>query len=79
MFEDIDEVIKADAKVRRRWCSFRSWANGLDDADRERAEELVADRAYDCRSLARYFQSKGCKANDQVLGRHRNQRCCQSI
>lgn len=79
MFEDVDKVIKADTRGRRRWCSFRNWVNTLDEADRDKAEELVADREYDCRSLARYFQTKGCKANDQVLTRHRNKRCCQVV
>lgn len=76
MFEDVDEVITADNKQRRRRCAFRTWAATLEPADAARAEELVHDRNYDCRSLARYFREKGATLNDQVLSRHRNLRCC---
>lgn len=79
MFDDVDDVIKAEARKRRRWCGFTSWINTLSPEARTRAEELVFDRAYDCRSLARYFQSKGATMNDQVVSRHRNLRCCQGI
>lgn len=78
MFEDVDEVITAEVRKRRRYCGFSNWASSLAEGDRTKAEELVANRNYDCRALARYFQSKGAKLNDQVLSRHRNQRCCQS-
>lgn len=77
MFEDVDEVINAEVRKRRRYCGFTAWVKALAPEDRARAEELVFDRAYDCRSLARYFQTKGATMNDQVISRHRNQRCCQ--
>lgn len=78
MFEDVDEVITTHVRRGRKRCGFSKWAQTLPEADRVRAEELVADRTYDCRALARYFQSKGASMNDQVLSRHRNNRCCQS-
>ena len=78
MFDDVDEVINAEVRKRRRWCGFTRWTDTLSPEDRVRAEELVFGREYDCRSLARYFETKGAKINDQVLSRHRNQRCCQA-
>lgn len=77
MFEDADAVIKADTKNRRRWCGFTLWTQTLDSEDAVKAEELLFNRDYDSRSLARYFQSKGGNFNDQVVSRHRNQHCCQ--
>ena len=76
MFEDIDEVVTGDGYVRRRFCGFTRWAATLSDTDRARAEEIVHDPQYNCRSLARYFNSKGATFNDQVINRHRNKRCC---
>lgn len=78
MFEDVDEVIMADMRGRRRWCGFTKWARTLEPADASKAEALVADRDYDCRALARYFQTKGAEFNDQVISRHRNQQCCRT-
>lgn len=76
MFEDFEEALVADAKTRRRYCGFGRWVRTLSDEDRAKAEALVADEQWNCRALARYFQSKGGKLNDQVLSRHRNSHCC---
>lgn len=76
MFEDFETALAADGRARRRYCGFGRWVRTLSDEDRQRAEELVADKAYNCRALARYFQGKGAKFNDQVLNRHRNDSCC---
>lgn len=77
MLEDVDTVITLGR--RRRLCGFTKWLDTLDDADMAKAQELVADRGYNCRELARYFQSKGATFNDQVLNRHRNGRCCRAL
>lgn len=76
MFEDFEAALAADSATRRRYCGFGRWVRTLSEDDRARAEELVADERYNCRQLARYFQSKGAKFNDQVINRHRNTRCC---
>lgn len=76
MFEDVEAALAADSRNRRRYCGFGRWVRTLGDEDRARAEELVSDTRYNCRALARYFQGKGAKFNDQVLNRHRNDNCC---
>ena len=76
MFEDVEAALAADSQRRRRFCGFGRWVRTLSDEDRARAEELVADEQYNCRQLARYFQTKGATFNDQVINRHRNTRCC---
>jgi hypothetical protein len=76
MFEDFEAVLAEDGKHRRRYCGFGTWVRGLDPEDRATAERLVADRDYNCRALARYFQGKGARFNDQVINRHRNGACC---
>ena len=76
MFEDVETALAADNRKRRRLCGFSRWAEALEPADRETAEQLVTDRKYNCRALARYFQSKGADVNDQVINRHRNHACC---
>lgn len=78
MFEDADAVIKASVRGRRRWCGFTLWSQTLSTEDAAKAEELVFNRKYDSRSLARYFQTKGATFNDQVVSRHRNRHCCQA-
>jgi len=75
MFEDAEATMAADATARR-FCGFTRWVLTLEPEDRARAERLVADRSWNCRQLARYFQAKGAKVNDQVLTRHRNLACC---
>lgn len=77
MFEDAEEVIKAVVMSKRRWCAFTLWSRTLTPEQATKAEALVDNREYDCRSLARYFQSKGGNFNDQVVSRHRNRRCCR--
>lgn len=77
LLEDVDTVITRGR--RRRYCGFTQWARTLDDADYEMAVALVDDRAYNCRELARYFQTKGATFNDQVVNRHRNGRCCRAL
>ena len=79
MFEDVDEVIAAHVRTRRRWCAFTKWIKTLSPNDAATAEELVLNGEYDCRALARYFQGKGAVFNDQVINRHRNRRCCQVL
>lgn len=76
MLEDFETALAEDGKGRRRYCGFGQWVAGLEPGDRETAENLVADRQYNCRALARYFQSKGATFNDQVINRHRNGSCC---
>lgn len=76
MFDDFDSAITEDVASHRRYCGFGRWVRTLDAGDRARAEELLADRSHNCRQLARYFESKGAKLNDQVLTRHRNRACC---
>ena len=76
MFEDFEKALAEDGKQRRRYCGFGRWVRTLSEADRARAEELVGSDDYNCRQLARYFQTKGATFNDQVLNRHRNTRCC---
>jgi hypothetical protein len=76
MFEDFQTALAADGRQRRRYCGFGQWISTLNPDDKARAEELVGDRAYNCRQLARYFQGKGATFNDQVLNRHRNNACC---
>lgn len=76
MFEDVETALTVDGRKRRRYCGFTRWARSLPAEHRVRAEELVADRAHNCRELARYFQSKGAAFNDQVVNRHRNGSCC---
>lgn len=76
MFEDFETALAADGQTRRRYCGFGRWVRTLEQEDRTRAEALVANPDYNCRALARYFQSKGATFNDQVINRHRNTRCC---
>lgn len=78
MFEDLEAALGQEAIRRRRLCAFSKWTRTLEDEDRAKAENLVLDEeaTYNCRQLARYFQTKGAKLNDQVLVRHRNRRCC---
>lgn len=76
MFEDFEAALAEDGKRRRRYCGFGQWAAGLDPEDKATANELVANREYNCRALARYFQTKGARFNDQVINRHRNGQCC---
>jgi hypothetical protein len=76
MFDDVETVLAEDGKLRRRYCGFGRWVAGLEPEHRARAEELVADRQYNCRALARYFSGKGATFNDQVINRHRNGACC---
>lgn len=76
MFEDFADHLSQDGKERRRYCGFGRWAAGLAPEDRQKAEELVDNRDYNCRQLARYFQTKGALFNDQVINRHRNRNCC---
>lgn len=73
MFEDLEVAL---TQTRRRYCAFTRWAQTLEPADAEIAEQLVLGRKYNCRELARYFQTKGAEFNDQVLNRHRNGSCC---
>lgn len=79
MFEDVETALTADSRQRRRNCGFTHWVEGLEPKDRETAEQLVFNRAYNCRALARYFQSKGAIFNDQVVNRHRNGQCCGQV
>lgn len=79
MFEDVDEIIHGDVRKRRRRCAFANWIATLTPEDRDKAEQVLNNRAYDCRSLSRYFSTKGIHINDQVLNRHRNGRCCQGL
>lgn len=76
MLEDFEAALAADGQKRRRYCGFGRWVRTLEPEDRAKAEELVANDDYNCRALARYFQSKGATFNDQVINRHRNTRCC---
>ena len=76
LFEDFEQALAEDGKHRRRYCGFGYWVRGLDPEDRAKAEELVGNRDYNCRALARYFQGKGATFNDQVINRHRNGSCC---
>lgn len=76
LFDDFTDQLAADAAKRRRYCGFGKWVRTLDAEDREKAELLVTGTDYNCRQLARYFQSKGATFNDQVLTRHRNGTCC---
>jgi hypothetical protein len=76
MFEDFDKALAEDGRQRRRYCGFGRWVAGLEAEHRTTAEELVANREYNCRQLARYFQTKGATFNDQVINRHRNGSCC---
>lgn len=76
MFDDVDQAMAEDGRERRRYCGFGRWAADLPEEHRQRAHELVADRSYNCRALARYFQGKGATFNDQVINRHRNGACC---
>lgn len=75
MFEDAQTAMAADTTARR-FCGFTRWVLTLTAEDRARAEQLVADRSWNCRQLARYFQANGAQLNDQVLTRHRNLACC---
>lgn len=76
MFEDFEAVLAEDGRQRRRYCGFGRWVATLSEEHQAKARELVADPAYNCRQLARYFQTKGGQFNDQVINRHRNQHCC---
>lgn len=76
MFEDFETALADDGVHRRRWCGFGTWVRTLSQEDRATAEQLVENRDYNCRALARYFGSKGATFNDQVLNRHRNGSCC---
>lgn len=76
MFEDLDEALARDFKTRRRLCGFGRWVTSLDPEDEATARELVGNRNYNCRALARYFNGKGATFNDQVINRHRNGSCC---
>lgn len=76
MLEDARDQLSQDRRQHRRFCAFGQWVRTLPAEDRETAEHLVAGSDYNCRALARYFQSKGAKVNDQVLNRHRNKACC---
>lgn len=76
MFEDAEKVLTEDSRVRRRYCGFGRWVATLPEEHQEEARALVANPDWNCRALARYFQGKGAKFNDQVLSRHRNERCC---
>ena len=76
MFEDFEAALAVDGRERRRYCGFSRWAASLGEEHEARAHELVADRGYNCRQLARYFSTKGATFNDQVINRHRNGACC---
>lgn len=76
MFEDLETALAEDGRERRRYCSFSRWAASLPAEHEARAHELVGDRDYNCRQLARYFSTKGATFNDQVINRHRNKSCC---
>ena len=76
MFEDFETVLNSEVATRRRYCGFTRWLQTLTSADQQAARDLVENRDYNCRQLARYFQTKGATFNDQVLNRHRNGSCC---
>jgi hypothetical protein len=76
MFDDFDEAMAADGRERRRYCGFGRWIATLEPEHAAKARELVDNRDWNCRQLARYFATKGAKFNDQVIFRHRNARCC---
>jgi hypothetical protein len=76
MLEDFETAIVEDGVRRRRLCGFSKWVTTLSEADQAKANEIVFNENYDCRALARYFNSKGATFNDQVIYRHRHLRCC---
>ena len=76
MLEDFEEALAEDRQHSRRYCGFARWVRTLEPGDQIKAFELVGNRRYNCRQLARYFQTKGATFNDQVLNRHRNGSCC---
>lgn len=76
LFADFEDVMAADSTVRRRLCGFARWIATMPEGDRVRAEDLLRDETYTCRSLTRYFAAKGATFNDQVVYRHRNRQCC---
>lgn len=76
MFDDFEQAMAEDGKQRRRFCGFGRWVRTLEPEHRAKAEDLVGNRDWDCRALARYFQGKGATFNDQVINRHRNASCC---
>lgn len=82
MLEDFHTAL-AEQLPPKRVCAYTKWRSSLQPTDQELADDLVYGRSldendnpWDCRSLARYFQTKGAKLNDQVLSRHRNGTCC---
>lgn len=82
MLEDFHTAL-AEQLPPKRVCAYTKWRAGLEPGDQRIADELVAGitldedgNPWDCRTLARYFQSMGVRINDQVLTRHRNGTCC---
>lgn len=78
MFEDFETAL-SEGRKRRRYCKFSLWTQTLDGADSDRAHELLANLDYNCRELARYFNTKGAGVSSQNLNRHRNGACCGQV
>lgn len=82
MFDDFEQALAEDSRQRRRYCGFGRWLASLAEEHRATAQSLVdsvgadGEFEYNCRQLARYFQTKGGSFNDQVINRHRNKTCC---
>lgn len=76
MLEDATQALAATAARRNPTCALTDWIATLSDDDQRIAWSLVKNGDHNNMDLARYFQSKGAKVNNQTVSRHRNKRCC---
>lgn len=71
LFDDI----KAEAKPRKKPCSFGRWVSTLEGADRDDVLRALADPAVATLHITRATNRYGFGGSNDVVHRHRYQEC----